>query len=537
MTYQAEPERPQAITAVDAGRAKGVYRYDGNGAMLQRPAGQLSWTSEGLPASWTSVDQQQFFQYGPHRQRAQREDVSADGSATKNYLGAATTRSRRSGQPVEMRQKIYVGREAIAQVRSASGEADQVAYLHKDFLGSTTAISRDDEISRIAYDERGMPRDPAQPFTGAAETLPSNIVELLAEFPGYTGHEHLGDSGLIHMNGRVFDARLGRFTAADPYVQFPLDSQGLNRYAYNGNRLNSATDPSGYGLRNFFRRLGKKLFFGAPFAIFGIGLPGGELFGLSVGGFMPHGGQSFPGMRPPVGQPGASDRYSLRREQLILSASEGTRLSSAAPRRLVSWRISQGLQGEHSIAGGGTQGVDISAAGFQVAGITDRIAGLLNPEIDSDLRRSPDRIFITGHRVGRYGPIHTAIEYRGEQGVFWLSAGPEGYGVEGFRALVGGVGSARNGVRQTDAPSGNSVLGEVQPPPGVSAQAYFGQLRQASEQFCDCVDYDLFPGLSGGYNSNGYVRGLIEATGGNTEFDFDDLVGGGRPVPPEFYGH
>ena len=63
---------------------------------------------------------------------------------------------------------------------------------------------------------------------------------------GYTGHEHLDSLGLIHMNGRVYDPALGRFTQADPYIQDPTNSQSLNRYSYVENNPLKYTDPSGY---------------------------------------------------------------------------------------------------------------------------------------------------------------------------------------------------------------------------------------------------------------------------------------------------
>ncbi len=52
--------------------------------------------------------------------------------------------------------------------------------------------------------------------------------------------------GLVHMNGRVYDPRLGRFISADPFVQAPGNTQSLNRYAYAFNNPLSYTDPSGY---------------------------------------------------------------------------------------------------------------------------------------------------------------------------------------------------------------------------------------------------------------------------------------------------
>jgi RHS repeat-associated protein len=45
---------------------------------------------------------------------------------------------------------------------------------------------------------------------------------------GFTGHEHLDGSRLIHMNGRAFDYRSGRFLSVDPIVQAPGNSQSLN---------------------------------------------------------------------------------------------------------------------------------------------------------------------------------------------------------------------------------------------------------------------------------------------------------------------
>jgi len=65
---------------------------------------------------------------------------------------------------------------------------------------------------------------------------------------GFTGHEMVGghSMGLIHMNGRVFDSKIGRFLSADPFVQKPFFSQSLNRYSYLFNNPFSGTDPTGF---------------------------------------------------------------------------------------------------------------------------------------------------------------------------------------------------------------------------------------------------------------------------------------------------
>ena len=60
--------------------------------------------------------------------------------------------------------------------------------------------------------------------------------------------------GVVHMNGRIYDASLARFLQADPYVQFPTDLQSHNRYSYVMNNPLAYTDPSGH-------------FLGGPFTI------------------------------------------------------------------------------------------------------------------------------------------------------------------------------------------------------------------------------------------------------------------------------
>jgi len=63
---------------------------------------------------------------------------------------------------------------------------------------------------------------------------------------GFTGHEMLDEVGLIHMNGRIYDPRLGRFMQADPFIQLATDGQMYNRYSYARNNPLVHTDPSGF---------------------------------------------------------------------------------------------------------------------------------------------------------------------------------------------------------------------------------------------------------------------------------------------------
>jgi RHS repeat-associated protein len=75
---------------------------------------------------------------------------------------------------------------------------------------------------------------------------------------GFTGHEMLDEVGVIHMNGRIYDAKLGRFMQADPIIQEPTSIGSLNRYSYCANNPLNATDPSGFiSLKHLYKNVMK----------------------------------------------------------------------------------------------------------------------------------------------------------------------------------------------------------------------------------------------------------------------------------------
>jgi len=76
---------------------------------------------------------------------------------------------------------------------------------------------------------------------------------------GFTGHEHLDNVSLIHMNGRLYDASLGRFLSADPNIQSPGNAQNYNRYSYVLNNPYKYVDPSGYFFKKVFGGISKAL--------------------------------------------------------------------------------------------------------------------------------------------------------------------------------------------------------------------------------------------------------------------------------------
>lgn len=100
--------------------------------------------------------------------------------------------------------------------------------------------------ARYAYDPFGKRR-----FTnGTYDAVGTLVVDWTSNTHagtdrGYTGHEHLDDAGLVHMNGRIFDPTLGVFLQGDPFIQDPGNLQNYNRYGYCFNNPLTCTDPSG----------------------------------------------------------------------------------------------------------------------------------------------------------------------------------------------------------------------------------------------------------------------------------------------------
>ena len=99
----------------------------------------------------------------------------------------------------------------------------------RDRLGSTVGLTNGNGTlaATHAYDAFGKARD------ANLIERPNGTLDLLVNtLRGFTGHEHVDDLRVIHMNGRLFDYQLGRFLGVDAVIQFPSNSQSLNPYSY-----------------------------------------------------------------------------------------------------------------------------------------------------------------------------------------------------------------------------------------------------------------------------------------------------------------
>ena len=124
------------------------------------------------------------------------------------------------------------------------------SFLYHDSLGSVETIIEDNQIQNKRY---------FSAFGEVREVLSKRLYdsenEILAINRGYTDHEHLMESELIHMNGRVYDPKIARVISADPYVPNLNNYQDFNRYSYVKNNPLNLIDRNGYTYEQFVTSL------------------------------------------------------------------------------------------------------------------------------------------------------------------------------------------------------------------------------------------------------------------------------------------
>ena len=188
------------------------------------------------------------FVYGPGRERVSYQESGSGGGRTI-YFGNAEIKTVDAFTPREVRR--YAGEVVISRRFDTAGRVLTTArqYLLTDAQGSTHRIA---DGNGFVVTNSG-----AQAFTpfGARAALATGAMlgeqerynfDASATSRGYTGHQQYDGLGIVHMGGRIYDAEMGRFLQADPFVQDPTNVQNLNRYSYVNNNPLSYTDPSGY---------------------------------------------------------------------------------------------------------------------------------------------------------------------------------------------------------------------------------------------------------------------------------------------------
>lgn len=165
-------------------------------------------------------------------QRQYRKHYSADGTMEIKHNTATGA--------VEF--ITYIGGDGYSApvVLKSDGITQEYLYLHRDYLSSIVAITNQtgQVVEKRLFDAWGE----VIKVVDAQGTILTGFAVLDR---GYTGHEHLQSVALIHMNGRLYDAKLHRFLQPDNFVQDATNTQNFNRYGYVLNNPLKYTDFSG----------------------------------------------------------------------------------------------------------------------------------------------------------------------------------------------------------------------------------------------------------------------------------------------------
>lgn len=252
--------RPHAVTRIKGSRAA-AYSYDDNGGLISTvyengDIRSLDYSAFGLPTTVRGKAGGQAYQYqytyNAEHERIKLTTTRTDGTYTSIYLHPSGhgmllyEEERQPGEVSEHKHYIQAGSELIGvyvtKSKYVGSEQPEMRYYHRDHLGSIAAVTNPSGamIERFSYEPFGQRRFPK----GGSD--PNNTIIGVTTDRGFTGHEHLDELSLIHMNGRIYDPVLGRFMTPDPFLQAPENLQSYNRYSYVMNNPLGYVDPTGY---------------------------------------------------------------------------------------------------------------------------------------------------------------------------------------------------------------------------------------------------------------------------------------------------
>ncbi len=246
-TYGAGAAGPHAVTSItgtiDNGAASvtnPTYTYDANGRLIGGTNGR-SYTYAGFDAPVTVTNPTGTVTFTVDAEHRRIKQAAPEG--TTLYISAQGVRTElftpMSG-PASWRSYVTVGSRIVDILQGVVTYTPTNTYVLTDHLGSTIALTNGAGgiVENDAYDVWGKRRN----LNGMGDFY--NAITS-ATTRGYTGQEHLSDSGLIHMNARLYDPQVGKFLSGDPMDGSPAGRGDWNRYAYAGGNPLNRIDPTG----------------------------------------------------------------------------------------------------------------------------------------------------------------------------------------------------------------------------------------------------------------------------------------------------
>jgi RHS repeat-associated protein len=249
-TPSLSPTRP---TCGDGEKLSTTFTYDPSSNQTAGFGRTITYTSYNKPASITQGTRTVSFVDDTEHQRFKQVTPEGDTFYIAAF-GVLAEISNPGTASAKWTDYLSVGSAKVGmRTLQVASETLTTSYFHTDHLGSISVITNEYGVvvERLSYDAWGKRRNP-----DGTDDVTGSLTSQTTR--GFTGEEQLSVSGLVHLNGRVYDPVLARMTSADPFVTDPMNPQGWNRYSYVGNDPLAFTDPNGYSwLSSFFRTVSR----------------------------------------------------------------------------------------------------------------------------------------------------------------------------------------------------------------------------------------------------------------------------------------
>jgi RHS repeat-associated protein len=284
--YQYDPASNRLLlTSNPAGSLTDAYTHDAHGNMIEMPhlpviqwdfKDQLHATSRQVVTSGTPETTWYVYDSGGQRVRKVTDNSATTGQTPTRKVeriyiggfeiyreygsnGGTVTLERESLHIMDDKQRIGLVETKTQDVNALTGTLPDTLtrYQFSNHLGSAS-IELDDKANLISYEEYF-------PYGNTSYQAVRSQTETAKRYR-YTGMERDEETGLAYHSARYYITWLGRWLSADPIGI----GDGLNLYAYSGNRPSRSSDPTGHSAND-------------PEPSFNTGIKLGFVFGKSGG--------------------------------------------------------------------------------------------------------------------------------------------------------------------------------------------------------------------------------------------------------------
>ncbi|PTY36451.1 hypothetical protein BGP77_03895 [Saccharospirillum sp. MSK14-1] len=237
MDYNYEGKRLTDITGTfGSNRLQEDFDYDNNGNVTSLGFYALEYNSRNLLSKVASSNRSDTTEYWYDENGTRyKRTAKIENIVTNTFMMDGYERVE-SGGWVEHRH--YIGSNTLLTTNDFGSKTQQ--HFIRDHIGSIVAVV-DDEGSVLQRKRYTVFGEEIETFTASGLPQMLGITEK-----GFTNHEHIPGFQLIHMGGRLYHPRLGRFLQADIVIQNTKAPVNFSRYAYVMNNPLGYTDPSGY---------------------------------------------------------------------------------------------------------------------------------------------------------------------------------------------------------------------------------------------------------------------------------------------------